>query len=204
MQKVEYIIEYQPGHFEEESNTETLSFKRRTDGWRGYIAQGETLGARVYRVTEVATKDDDSEERAVVFSSAQCEQDEAEAKAAREVIGKADSMAWWRDSQTEYMVSSAHDVAETLRRYAADIERDVAAFEAGAVEVMAHADDPRVVEHAQRMASRLVQDTQGHAIQALNSAQLPYMTQRANDYVQGVRQWVDATREAYSQELPQS
>lgn len=197
MQKVEYIFESNVVDRNGEHIVDVLERKRRVDVTPLFDYQ-------TYRVTEVATKDDGSQERVVVFRSAQCEQDEAEAKAAREVIGKADSMAWWRDSQTEYMVSSARDVAETLRRYAEYIERDVAAFENATVEVMAHADDERVVEHAQRMASRLVSDTQGHALQALNSAQLPYMMQRANDYVQGVRQWVDATREAYAQELPTS
>jgi len=165
MQKVEYRFESNSIDRSGQHVVDILERKRRVDVTPLYTPT-------TYRVTEVATKDDGTEERVVVFRSAQCEQDEAEAKAAREVIGKADSMAWWRDSQTEYMVSSARDVAEVLRRYAADIERDVAAFEHATVEVMAHADDPHVVEHAQRMASRLVQDTQGAAIHALQNAQL--------------------------------
>lgn len=197
MQKVEYVFESTSVDRHGNHIVDTLERKRRVDVIPLYTAT-------TYRVTEVATKDDGSQERVVVFESPQATEDREREEAKRAAISKADSMAWWRDSQTEYMVSSARDVAETLRRYAADIERDVAAFEAGAVEVMAHADDERVVEYAQRMVARLVQDTQGHAIQALNSAQLPYMMQRANDYTQGVRQWVEATREAYSQELPAS
>jgi len=197
MQKVEYIFESNVVDRNGEHIVDVLERKRRVDVTPLFDYQ-------TYRVTEVATKDDGSQERVVVFRSAQCEQDEAEAKAAREVIGKADSMAWWRDSQTEYMVSSARDVAETLRRYADSIEREVERFEYNVVAHMAHADDPQMLKVAQRDAARLVQDVQGHALQAVNSANLPYMNQRAMDYVQGMTQWSEATREAYTQELPAS
>jgi len=197
MQKVEYVFESTSVDRLGNHIVDTLERKRRVDVSPLYTAT-------TYRVTEIATKDDGTEERNVVFRSQQAIDDEAAEKAARAVIGKADSMAWWRDSQTEYMVSSARDVAETLRRYAESIEREVERFEYNVVVHMAHADDPQMLKVAQRDAARLVQDVQGHALQAVNSANLPYMNQRAMDYVQGMTQWSEATREAYTQELPAS